>query len=122
MASNFEAEYGRSAGAVVNIVTKSGTNQYHGTVSEFFRNNALDARNFFNDTSLPQNPFHNNQFGGSFGGPIFKDKTFFFVDYEGLREVGAQSTPSCVPTVPCKSTPLPLLVQTGHGCAVRSRK
>jgi outer membrane receptor protein involved in Fe transport len=98
VASNFEAEYGRSAGAVVNIVTKSGTNQYHGTVSEFFRNNALDARNFFNDTSLPQNPFHNNQFGGSLGGPIVKDKTFFFVDYEGLREVGAQSTPSCVPT------------------------
>jgi len=98
VASNFEAEYGRSAGAVVNIVTKSGTNQYHGSVSEFFRNNALDARNFFNDTSLPQNPFHNNQFGGSFGGPIIKDRTFFFVDYEGLREVGAQSTPSCVPT------------------------
>src|SRR5579864_7915382 len=98
VASNFEAEYGRSAGAVVNIVTKSGTNQYHGTASEFFRNNALDARNYFNNTSLPQNPFHNNQFGGSFGGPIIKDKTFFFVDYEGLREVGAQSTPSCVPT------------------------
>jgi hypothetical protein len=98
VASNFEAEYGRSAGAVVNIVTKSGTNQYHGSASEFFRNNALDARNFFNNTSLPQNPFHNNQFGGSFGGPIIKDKTFFFVDYEGLREVGAQSTPSCVPT------------------------
>jgi outer membrane receptor protein involved in Fe transport len=98
VASNFEAEYGRSAGAVVNIVTKSGTNNYHGSASEFFRNNALDARNFFNDTSLPQNPFHNNQFGGSFGGPIIKDKTFFFLDYEGLREVGAQSTPSCVPT------------------------
>jgi len=98
VASNFEAEYGRSAGAVVNIVTKSGTNQYHGSASEFFRNNALDARNFFNSTSLPQNPFHNNQFGGSFGGPIIKDRTFFFVDYEGLREVGAQSTPSCVPT------------------------
>jgi len=98
VASNFEAEYGRSAGAVVNIVTKSDTNQYHGSASEFFRNNALDARNYFNNTSLPQNPFHNNQFGGSFGGPIIKDKTFFFVDYEGLREVGAQSTPSCVPT------------------------
>ena len=54
VASNFEAEYGRSAGAVVNIVTKSGTNQYHGTASEFFRNNALDARNFFNNTSLRQ--------------------------------------------------------------------
>ncbi|HET7108326.1 MAG TPA: TonB-dependent receptor [Candidatus Acidoferrum sp.] len=98
VASNFEAEYGRSAGAVVNVVTKSGTNQIHGSVFEFFRNNAMDARNYFNDTSLPQNPFHNNQFGGSLGGPIFKDKTFFFIDYEGLREVGAQSTPSCVPT------------------------
>src|SRR5882757_3489155 len=98
VASNFEAEYGRSAGAVVNVVTKSGTNQMHGSVFEFFRNNALDARNYFNDTSLKQNPFHNNQFGGSLGGPIFKDKTFFFIDYEGLREVGAQSTPSCVPT------------------------
>jgi outer membrane receptor protein involved in Fe transport len=98
VASNFEAEYGRSAGAVVNVVTKSGTNQIHGSAFEFFRNNAMDARNFFNDTSLPQNPFHNNQFGGSLGGPIIKDKTFFFIDYEGLREVGAQSTPSCVPT------------------------
>src|SRR5882757_8189641 len=98
VASNFEAEYGRSAGAVVNVVTKSGTNQMHGSVFEFFRNNALDARNYFDNTSLPQNPFHNNQFGGSLGGPIFKDKTFFFIDYEGLREVGSQSTPSCVPT------------------------
>jgi len=98
VASNFEAEYGRSAGAVVNVVTKSGTNDLHGSVFEFFRNNVMDARNYFNDTTLPQNPFHNNQFGGSLGGPIIKDKTFFFIDYEGLREVGAQSTPSCVPT------------------------
>src|SRR6266404_1058462 len=98
VASNFEAEYGRSAGAVVNVVTKSGTNQIHGSAFEFFRNNALDARNYFDNTTLPQNPFHNNQFGGSLGGPIFKDKTFFFIDYEGLREVGSQSTPSCVPT------------------------
>src|SRR6267142_1557543 len=98
VASNFEAEYGRSAGAVVNVVTKSGTNQVHGSFFEFFRNNALDARNYFDNTTLPQNPFHNNQFGGSLGGPIIKGKTFFFIDYEGLREVGAQSTPSCVPT------------------------
>jgi len=98
VASNFEAEYGRSAGAVVNVVTKSGTNSLHGSAFEFFRNNALDARNYFDDKSLPQNPFHNNQFGGSLGGPIVKDKTFFFIDYEGLREVGSISTPSCVPT------------------------
>ena len=98
VASNFEAEYGRSAGGVVNVVTKSGTNLLHGSFFEFFRNNALDARNFFNDKSVEQNPFHANQFGGSLGGPIIKDKTFFFVDYEGMRETGAQATPACVPT------------------------
>ena len=102
--SNSEAEYGRSAGGVINIVTKSGTNSFHGSGFDFFRNNALDARNFFNDrldssgNSLPQNPFHNNQFGGSLGGPIIKDKTFFFVDYEGMREKGAEASTACVPT------------------------
>jgi hypothetical protein len=105
VASNFEAEYGRSAGGVINVVTKSGTNNWHGSVFEFFRNNALDARNYFNTTTDPgtglhiaQNPFHNNQYGGSFGGPIVKDKTFFFADYEGLREKGAESSLACVPT------------------------
>ncbi|MBI3670601.1 MAG: TonB-dependent receptor [Acidobacteria bacterium] len=96
--SNYEAEYGRNAGAVINIVTKSGTNDFHGTAFEYFRNNALDARNFFNDKTQPQNPFHNNQFGGFFGGPIIRDKTFFFADYEGLRESGAQASLACVPT------------------------
>ena len=96
--SNSEAEYGRSAGGVINIVTKSGSNSFHGSGFDFFRNNAFDARNYFNDTSQPQNPFHNNQFGGALGGPIFKDKTFFFVDYEGEREKGAESSTACVPT------------------------
>jgi hypothetical protein len=96
--SNSEAEYGRSAGGVINIVTKSGTNSFHGSGFDFFRNNALDARNYFNDTSQPQNPFHNNQFGGALGGPIVKDKTFFFIDYEGEREKGAESSTACVPT------------------------
>jgi outer membrane receptor protein involved in Fe transport len=98
VASNFEAEYGRSAGGVINVVTKSGTNSFHGSFFDYFRNNALDARNFFNDKSQRQNPFHNNQFGGSLGGPIIKDKTFFYVDYEGVREVGAESSTACVPT------------------------
>src|SRR5579885_1259050 len=98
VASNFEAEYGRSAGGVINVVTKSGTNTWHGSGFEFFRNNALDARNYFNEKGSPQNPFHNNQFGGSLGGPIVKDKTFFFVDYEGLREKGAEASTACVPT------------------------
>jgi outer membrane receptor protein involved in Fe transport len=96
--SNSEAEYGRSAGGVINIVTKSGTNSFHGSGFDFFRNNALDARNYFNDKGQDQNPFHNNQFGGALGGPIIKDKTFFFVDYEGMREKGAESSTACVPT------------------------
>lgn len=84
--SNFMPEYGRNAGAAVNIVTKSGTNRLHGSLIEYFRNDALDARNYFNPASQPKAQFHNNQFGGSLGGPIVKDKTFFFVDYEGQRE------------------------------------
>jgi D-alanine-D-alanine ligase-like ATP-grasp enzyme len=99
VASNFEAEYGRSAGAAINIVTKSGTNDWHGSAFDYVRNTALNARNFFDLASAgPQQPFHLNQFGGSFGGPIKHDKTFFFVDYEGVRETGAQSSPGCVPT------------------------
>ena len=95
--SNFEPEYGRSGGAVINMVTKSGTNQIHGTAIEYFRNDATDARNYFNPSSQPKAAFHNNQFGGSLGGPIIKDKTFFYVDYEGQRErVGVVSL-GCVP-------------------------
>jgi Carboxypeptidase regulatory-like domain len=97
--SNFEPEYGRNGGAIVNIVTKSGTNVLHGSLFEYFRNNALDARNYFDVSSAPKAPFHNNQFGGSLGGPIVKDKTFFFLDYEGQREnVGVVSL-ACVPTI-----------------------
>ena len=95
--SNFEAEYGRNAGAVVNIVTKSGTNGLHGEVFEYFRNNALDARNYFNQVGQQRAPFHNNQFGGSLGGPIVKNKTFFFLDYEGQRESVGTVTLDCVP-------------------------
>jgi carboxypeptidase family protein len=94
--SNYEAEYGRNSGAIVNIVTKSGTNQWHGSLLEFWRDGSLGARNYFNSEG-GKNPFHNNQFGGSFGGPIIKDKTFFYVNYEGQRETGAQAGTSCVP-------------------------
>ena len=95
--SNYEAEYGRNSGAVVNIVTKSGTNTWHGSLLEYNRTSSVGgARNFFN-TSGAQDPFHNNQFGGSLGGPIAKDKTFFYVNYEGQRESGAQAGQSCVP-------------------------
>src|SRR5436190_1635867 len=95
--SNYEAEYGRNSGAVVNIVTKSGTNQWHGSLLEYWRSGQLGARNYFNFEPDPKNSFLNNQFGGSLGGPIVKDKTFFYVNYEGQRESGAQSGTSCVP-------------------------
>src|SRR5690349_4309147 len=91
--SNFEAEYGRNSGAIVNIVTKSGTNDFHGSLFEFFRNNKLDARNFFNPKPDPQTQFRNNQFGGAVGGPIKRGRTFFYFAYEGQRErVGLNST------------------------------
>jgi hypothetical protein len=96
--NNTQAEYGRSSGGTVNIVTRSGTNNFHGSVYEYFRNNALDARNFFNTVGVPQDVFHNNQFGFSAGGPITKDKTFWFVSYEGQREGVGIPTLARVPT------------------------
>jgi hypothetical protein len=83
--SQFAAEYGRNSGSVVNIVTRSGTNHVHGSVFEFMRNSALDARNYFN-TESRKSVFQNNNFGAALGGPIVKDKTFFFAAYEGQRE------------------------------------
>ena len=80
------AEYGRSSGAVVNIATRSGTNDFHGEVFEFYRNQDLDARNYFNPESQKQSPFKRNQFGANLGGPIVKNKTFFLVTYEGTRQ------------------------------------
>ena len=80
----YDAEYGRHTGGVISAITKSGTNQFHGSLFEFLRNNDLDARNFFDVGGTA--PFKRNQFGGSFGGPIRKDKTFFFGSYEGLRQ------------------------------------
>src|SRR6202140_673524 len=100
ISSNFMPEYGRNAGAAVNIVTKSGTNTLHGSAIEYFRNSALDARNYFNPTSNPKAQFHNNQFGGSLGGPIVKDKTFFYLNYEGQRERVGVVTLANVPTGP----------------------
>src|SRR5271155_1744871 len=94
--SNYEAEYGRNSGAVIDIVTKSGNNKLHGSGLEYLRTDQLGARNFFNNVG-GENPFHNNQFGAALGGPIVKDHTFFYFDYEGQRETGAQGGTSCVP-------------------------
>ena len=84
LTTNPSAEYGRSAGGVINAVTRSGTNSFHGSGFEFLRNSALDARNFFDGPSVP--PFKRNQFGGSAGGPIRRDRAFIFGAYEGLRQ------------------------------------
>ena len=96
LTSNYSAEYGRTSGGVVNAITKSGTNSFHGDAYEFLRNSALDARNFFDPATIPE--FRRNQFGGSLGGPIWKDRTFFFGDYEGLRESQGISTQVFVPS------------------------
>lgn len=84
--SQFPAEYGRNSGSVVNILTKSGTNHLHGSAYDYERNSAFDSRNFFNISSDPKTLFINHQFGGSLGGPIVSDRTFFFGAYEGQRE------------------------------------
>src|SRR5437868_838171 len=87
LTNNYTAEYGFTSGGVINAITRSGTNQFHGSAYEFIRNSALDAANFFENTSnLPKAQFRRNQFGGSAGGPIWKDKIFIFGDYEGLRQ------------------------------------
>jgi hypothetical protein len=89
--STFSAEYGRSSGSIVNVSTRSGTNAFHGEVFDYFRNEALDARNYFNRNNLPglagkKAPLKRNNFGGALGGPIWRDRTFFFGSYEGLRQ------------------------------------
>lgn len=93
--SNFSAQFGQAQGGVFNSLSKSGTNAFHGEVFEFLRNNAVDARNFFDLKGLP--PFRRNQFGAGVGGPIVKDKTFFHASYEGLRSV---RTTTARPSVP----------------------
>src|SRR5487761_198966 len=97
LTSNYSAEYGRTAGGVINAITKSGTNQFHGDAYEFLRNSSLDARNFFDLGPVPA--FRRNQFGASAGGPIQKDKTFIFGDYEGIRQAEGISTLDTVPSV-----------------------
>jgi hypothetical protein len=93
-----EAEFGRSSGATVNIVTKSGTNRIHGSAFEYFRNGSMSARNYFNTTAQPKNSFTNHQFGGSADGPIVRDRSFWFVAYEGQRESGGLPQLGTVPT------------------------
>jgi hypothetical protein len=100
LTSNYPAEYGKTSGGVVNAMTRPGTNEFHGSVYEFIRNSALDAPNFF-DTSVP--PFRRNQFGASAGGPIIKDRTFIFGDYEGIRQSLGVTSVVTVPSPAARS-------------------
>ncbi len=101
LTNNFDAEYGNYAGAQVNVVTKSGTNQWHGSVFEFLRNTNLNARNYF-DPPGTKGAYHQNQFGGTFGGPIVRDRVFFFADYQGNRRV--QAVPQTILGAPSAAT------------------
>src|SRR5260370_17988194 len=97
--ANFSPEFGRAAGAVVSVQTKGGTNQLHGTLFEFLRNSDLDANTFFNNRAGQlKPPFRENQFGCTVGGPIVKDRTFFFGDYQGFRVRDTKNFVSSVPT------------------------
>ncbi|MCI0627646.1 MAG: TonB-dependent receptor [Acidobacteria bacterium] len=97
--NNFSAEFGRTGGAVVNLSIKSGTNEFHGSVYEFFRNDALDANNFFlNQAGKPKPALRYSQFGASAGGPIKRNRSFFFANYEGFRQKDGQAYVTTVPT------------------------
>ncbi|MCL5744017.1 MAG: carboxypeptidase-like regulatory domain-containing protein [Acidobacteria bacterium] len=98
MTNSFSAEYGRATGAIVNVSLKSGTNQLHGTAFEFLRNDKLDAKNFFDLPNEPRPPYKRNQYGFSLGGPIIKNKTFFFTDYEASRIHESRTVNNNVPT------------------------
>jgi hypothetical protein len=103
LTSNYSAEYGKTSGGVVNAITRSGTNQIHGSAYEFLRNSRLDSRNYFDDHSLPIPPFKRNQFGGALGGPIVRNHTFFFADYEGIRQSLGITTPTTVPSAAARN-------------------
>src|ERR1700688_4503910 len=113
LTNTFDAEYGRNSGSVVNVVTKSGTNSFHGNMYEFFRNKVLNANSYCFSAPCEKPKFNQNQFGGTFGGPIKKDRTFFFASYEGRRIREGISSP--VVTVPsAQELPGPANVVNGQ--------
>ena len=101
LTSNYSAEYGKASGGVINAVTRSGSNRIHGSAYEFVRNSALDARNYFDGPTIP--PFQRNQYGTSIGGPIRKDRTFFFADYEGLSQSKGVTVVNIVPSAAARA-------------------
>lgn len=105
LTNGYTAEYGRTSGAVVNAITKSGTNEVHGSAFGFLRNSALDARNFFDSAVIP--PFHRSQYGASAGAPLIKDKTFVFGAYEGIRQSSSSSGVIRVPGATARAQAVP---------------
>jgi hypothetical protein len=103
--NDYTAEVGRTAGGVINVITKSGTNNFHGSVYEYFRNDKFDAHSYFDKPGSAKPELRQNQYGGSIGGPIIKDKTFFFGDYEGFRLISGQSA---------QVLPVPTLFEEQH--------
>ena len=123
LTQTFSAEYGRNGGGVIETITKSGTNQFHGSLFELHRDAALDAQNYFDLSSRPIPPFVRNQFGASFGGPLVQNRTFFFANYEGFREVQALTAIATVPDalahqglIPSARNPSDCSSATPNGC------
>src|SRR6266566_3436568 len=123
LTQTFNAEYGRNGGGVVEAVTRSGSNQFHGSLFELYRDASLDAKNYFDLGNAPIPPFVRNQFGASIGGPVVHDRTFFFANYEGFREVQASTAISTVPNalarqglLPTSSNPGACTNATPNGC------
>ncbi|MEJ7605090.1 MAG: hypothetical protein WKF37_02225 [Bryobacteraceae bacterium] len=107
----YSAEYGQTQGGVVNLITKSGTNHLHGSLFEYFRNEKLDARDFFNPGPRLKPPYRLNQFGGTVGGPIVHNKLFLFGDYEGVRQRSGNILVAQVPTADVRATAVPVIQQ-----------
>jgi hypothetical protein len=123
LTQTFNTEYGRNGGGVIEVVTKSGSNQFHGSLFELHRDASLDAKNYFDLGNAPTPPFVRNQFGASIGGPVANGRTFFFADYEGFREIQASTAIATVPTalahqglLPSSSNPGACSNATPNGC------
>src|SRR5450631_127954 len=118
--SNYEADYGKTSGGVVNAITRSGTNQIHGSAYEFLRNSKFDAKNYFDDPTQPIPPFKRNQFGGTLGGPIVKNHTFFFADFEAIRQSKGITTVATVPSAAARGGTLCSSPDPGSNCTPTS--
>jgi len=123
LTQTFDVEYGRNGGGVIDAVTKSGTNRFHGSLFELYRDAALDSRNYFDLASAPIPPFLRNQFGAGIGGPLVHDRTFFYADYEGFREIQASTAIATVPDalahqglLPSATNPGSCSSATPNGC------